>query len=101
MKPLDQDPEYKHKQEAITADLTSLRNKAAMLFFLGNALFVTIIFILESVSEYTPGTFDVTLCVCVCVCVCVRACVRGCVRACVRACVCVCVCVCVSVCVCV
>ena len=38
-----------------------------MLFFLGNALFVTIIFILESVSEYTPGTFDVTACVYVCV----------------------------------
>ncbi|KAK7112101.1 chitin synthase chs-2-like [Littorina saxatilis] len=52
---LKNDPEYDHKQKKMQEDLKLLRNKAAMLFFLGNALFVTVIFILESVSEYTSG----------------------------------------------
>ncbi|XP_025102509.1 chitin synthase chs-2-like isoform X2 [Pomacea canaliculata] len=52
LKPLEISQE---EQEQMAKDLTMLRNKAAMLFFLGNALFVTIIFILESVSEYSPG----------------------------------------------
>nr|KAG5714920.1 hypothetical protein BaRGS_000408 [Batillaria attramentaria] len=52
LKPIPRDPQ---KEAAMANDLTKLRNKAAMLFFLGNALFVTIIFILESVAEYTPG----------------------------------------------
>ena len=55
LKPVDQIPDYNEKQKAITTELNLLRNKAAMLFFLVNALFVTVIFILETVAEYSSG----------------------------------------------
>ncbi|XP_076442789.1 chitin synthase chs-2-like [Babylonia areolata] len=55
LKPVDKIPGYKDKEEAIAKELTALRNKTSMMFFLSNALFVTVIFILETVAEYTPG----------------------------------------------
>ncbi|ESO97575.1 hypothetical protein LOTGIDRAFT_77996, partial [Lottia gigantea] len=50
-------PEIKTVEEEaqVAKDLGTLRNKVCLFFFLLNALFITIIFILESVSRYSPG----------------------------------------------
>ena len=52
LRPLKQSAEEKTKMEF---ELKNLRNKVCLFFFLSNCLFVTLIFILESVSEYTPS----------------------------------------------
>ncbi|XP_041374203.1 chitin synthase chs-2-like [Gigantopelta aegis] len=52
LKPLQQSADEKTQMEF---ELKGLRNKVCLFFFLSNCLFVTLIFILESVSEYTPS----------------------------------------------
>ncbi|XP_067661074.1 chitin synthase chs-2-like [Haliotis asinina] len=45
----------KDEKEDVANGLTHLRNTVCTFFFLSNSLFVTLMFILESVSEYTPS----------------------------------------------
>lgn len=43
------------QKDEVAQGLTHLRNTVCVFFFLSNVLFVTLMFILESVSEYTPS----------------------------------------------
>ncbi|XP_046547881.1 chitin synthase chs-2-like [Haliotis rubra] len=45
----------KKEKDDVANGLTQLRNTVCTFFFLSNSLFVTLMFILESVSEYTPS----------------------------------------------